>query len=466
MHITVGNIWAACTQAAPAEIAWLRAFLKLPPRDYGRERVLFLSPSDTRFYAGLVSLVQRHSPTPVTTARAVPRKLRLDPGRVGWLFDYQRAALEAVDTHARGVIEIPTGGGKGEVMVGMAAGFGGTGLVLSPSVDLMYQAAGRYKLRTGREAGICGDGTWRPDPMGLFTSCTFETLAAGIATQRVQALLNSATWVFADEAHYTPSDMCSVVLVGKETKSRGRVGGLPNAELRVGASGTPFDRSDKRDVLTVTYIGERIYTVTKQELEDRGILAPAEIDFVQVHQPFTIESAEGDDPFYQQAVRKCIVESSVRNVTFATAVLARPGPRLVFVDSVDHGYILRMTFRRLGAVTEFVYGDDSNDVRRDVLDGLAQKRVDVGIATKMWRTGIDVPALMTVGNAAARKSVIELRQGIGRGVRRIDSSGRVVKDKFYVVDIYDKGCRQLQEQAESRMSTLRRLGYPVRITNK
>jgi superfamily II DNA or RNA helicase len=465
--LVVGNIWAYCAQASAEEVAWLTEFLQLPPRQFRKEKLITFSAGDIRFYAGLVALIRRqaaHYNFKVVIRETIARTLHYDKSKVRWLFDYQEEALQAIEEKRRGILEIPTGGGKGEVCVAAVVGFGGQWLGLSPSRDLMYQLEGRYHLRTGMRGGIVGDGVWRPDPLGRFTSCTYDTLAENIGTARVQKLLASAQGIFADEAHTAPSNTCGKVLVGVESGGK-RIGGCPNAEIRIGASGTPFDRSDKRDVMTVAYIGERVYTIDRQTLEDKGVLAKAEIDFLQVYQTMDIEELEdatSDNP-YPETYRRLVVTSALRNGMIARAAMIRPGPRLVFVESVDHGHELKKAFKACGAVVDFVFGDNDKEERTDVLQGLCHRTLDVAIATRMWRTGIDVPQLMTVVNAAARKSVIELRQGIGRGIRRMDSNRRVMKDVFYVLDVYDRGCRYLQEAAESRMSTLRRVGYNIRL---
>jgi len=118
--IDVGNVNARVTQATDAEIGWLRAFLTFESaasRFTGTAQHLINKVSGT-FPAGIMPLVRSgaaHESPPIQIDERDLRapKIDRDAGAdLAWLRGYQRAALEAMIRHERGIISIPTGGGK------------------------------------------------------------------------------------------------------------------------------------------------------------------------------------------------------------------------------------------------------------------------------------------------------------------------------------------------------------------
>lgn len=234
--------------------------------------------------------------------------------------------------------------------------------------------------------------------------------------------------VVAHNCHVLPAD--SYLSVINRTK---------NAYWRVGLSGTPLARGDRRSVLAIGAIGKIIHRVRADALVEAGILARPKIKMVPVSQ-------ESDKPTYQGVYGELVVRSPKRNRAVVAAVRAAEKPCMVFVKELKHGRILEEMLGRAGLSVSFVSGQHSTDWRRSHVKGLEQGRFDALIASVVFQEGIDIPDLRSVVIACGGKSVIAALQRVGRGMRK--AAG---KDTFQVWDLADDGCKMLKRQAQARM---------------
>ncbi len=209
-----------------------------------------------------------------------------------WVYDFQREGVEQALKRTRGILDMPTGSGKTETAVALAMRLGMTNtLFIAPEADLMHNAAKRWELRTSVQAGRIGDGHMQP--VDGFTSATFQTLASRITKKDPKLLKYLATVgaLIIDEVHTLPAS--SFYNVAQS---------IP-AYYRIGMSGTPLARGDRRSLFAVAATGSIIHKVETQLLIDRGFISRPHIRMVRCEQ-------EGDEGTWQKAYAANIVSSN------------------------------------------------------------------------------------------------------------------------------------------------------------
>jgi len=277
MKLTVGNITALVSDASEDDERWLREYLAFEDagakfrrrfRKSGDGRLLLYNLWRHSFPAGLVSTVLRGAAEIGLAIEVVDGRARPcepDPAAdLGWLRDYQRAAVDACLKQTVGIVKSVTGSGKTEMFIALTRALPCRWLMLVHRTTLVRQAAERYELRTGEQAGIVSEGHWDDAPR--FVCASFQTVLAGLRSTdaahraRTTALLEGVQGVIVDEAHVVPAATTRAIL----TKAK-------HAYWRFGFSGTPLDRGDQRSIFAVAVLGPIIHEVNGRELVAAGV---------------------------------------------------------------------------------------------------------------------------------------------------------------------------------------------------
>lgn len=473
MKIDLDNINARVVQATDDERAWLHQFLSFEDhasrftrrRDgsvkVGAAKRMSLLRLDDTFPAGLVGKVKRaglkagrvvgvvDKRTPPCTVLTWKQATGSD---VPWLYDFQQEAVDMALSRTRGILDVPTGGGKTEIAVGLSMRLGMTNtLFIAPEADLMHNAARRWEKRTGVEAGRIGDG-WM-DPRDGFTAATFQTLSKRMGKDpKLTAYLPTVGSMIIDEVHTLPADSFYAVAQS-----------VP-AYYRIGMSGTPLARGDRRSLFSIAATGSIVYRVPTQLLIDRGFISRPHIQMVRCEQTST---ASG----WQAAERDLIVESKKRNRLVVDLARAAPKPGLVFVRLKKHGRILTDYLRAEGLRVEFVWGEKNTAQRDAAVERLRNGELDVIVCSVVFQTGTDIPEVRSMVIACGGKSEIATLQRIGRGMRIVkDAKGNAIKDEFWVFDVMDTepnkhaghtGNRWNAKHSRERLRAYQRVGHEV-----
>lgn len=414
-----------------------------------------------------------------------------------WLFWYQREAVDAASSRARGIIEIPTAGGKTEVFVALTRAVPCRWLFIAHRAQLMINGAKRWikrerdrldreieKLRAIDElmaqveadeledaylrvrVGMFGDGqdTVRPDDRVVFA--TFQGLHASLHG-RGREILEAAQAVCIDECHVQPADTFFAVTQAAR-----------NAFYRIGLSGTPLQRGDKRNVLAIGALGKIVYRIRIKTLIDEGRYATPIIRFVTVAGGDDIpkpskctkcdglgeakEEITGDTmpcatckgsglvaPKYPTVYKHGVIMSKKRNAAIVQIAKRAAKPCILFVEKRDHGKILKREIEKAGVTVRFVDGTKNTDQREKAIKDLGRGHIDMLITTRIMQEGIDLPAIASVINAGAGKSMIGVLQRVGRGARTTSE-----KTTIEIWDIFDSDHVSLRRQSTARRKAL------------
>lgn len=456
----MGNRLARLVRATDEEAEWLRGYLsfndaKARFRPGNRGRVQLLHPLTETFPAGFVSMIQKAAKAEGKTVDVVDKRVppgTLDPtADLSWLRDYQREAVDRVLEKKRGILWIPTGGGKTEIPVALARLVPDTHwLFLVHRTSLGEQAAERFAERNALhgvdlgEPGVIGEGRWREGK--TFTAATFQTFSAALKHEdpRAKALLGRTGGLFVDECHVLPAD------------SFNRVAMACDAYYRAGLSGTPLARGDQKSIMAIAALGPVILRIPATRLVDAGILSKPRVRLVTVQQP-TSASVTWTGVYHDKVVR-----SKKRNDALVAIAQRAAKPSFLFVKEIAHGRSITADLGRAGLNADFTFGNHSTEYRRSMAKALVRGALDVLVCSVVFQEGIDVPELRSVINGGGSKSIIATLQRLGRGMRvdrAPDGSVREGGDVFEMWDIFDVGNDWLEKHAKARRNAYIQEGH-------
>jgi superfamily II DNA or RNA helicase len=455
MIIEYRNTRALVIDATDAELRWLNNYLAFddkkaqwsPAYRTGNwdGKIRLFSLITKQFPAGLIPLVKKGAARVGTTIDIVDVRNKIAPDKtadVSWLDPVreQPQALAACLAAGRGIIWVPTGGGKTEIMIALTQSIPGKWLIAVPSLDLLNQTVDRYIERTGdTSVGSIGEGTWNE---GRVTVATFQTLYTRLKSKdlRAKAFLADIDGACFDESHLLPADAFASVPKA-----------MPKAYWRFGFSGTPLDRGDARNILLIGHTGPVIFKVAAQTLIDAGVLSKPRIKFVPL-----LQTVPGF--FWQDVYRSGVVESKARNTLLTSIALASSKPALLIVKEIDHGRTMEKHLRAAGLKTGFVWGGHSSGSRSFSSEQLARGDLDVLVVSTIYDQGVDIPELKSVIIGCGGKSAIKALQRLGRGMRV--SAG---KSEMELWDVQDSGNKWLESHAADRMRVYLTQGYETVI---
>ncbi len=462
MRLTVEQTYVR-VEATKEEREWLDSYLTFSTEQFvsrgGRakhvtEDLHLYNARREHFPTGLLPLVRKHAHAngvslDIDDRRLAPLAYREDAD-LGWLRDYQRDAVRRAAIAGRGILWLATGAGKTEIAAGLTRAVPGRWLFVVHRTNLARAAAERIERRTGERVGMIDADTFAVERV---TCATFQTLTRMLAGQHKRVtredavrLLSRFDGVMVDEAHTLPAQTYYRTLMS-----------IPNAHWRIGLSGTPLARGDRKSIFTIASLGPVLMRVKAETLIEEGHLSRPIIRMVTVPQAV-------DKPTWHGAYTQGVVNSTPRNRVVLDLALRAHKPSMVFVKQLKHGQRLKQLLERASLRVSFVNGSAPVDARMAAVERLERGDLDVIVTTAVFQEGVDAPGLRSVVLADAGRSVIALLQKIGRGMRRTD-----VKTTFEVWDVFDLqeqgGKKWLENQSRARARSYLDEGHTVEVAD-
>ena len=363
--------------------------------------------------------------------------------------DYQLDALEAALTKQRGVVHVATNGGKTAIMAGIIKAFKiPKTLILVHSSKLARQLKENIEYFLDEPVGMIGSGFFDHNAqivIGMPGSLKITKNKNKRKSFVLKSLFENVRLICIDEVHHVASKQFEEVL--KKCKY---------AYSRFGFSGTPFLRSDGKNILVEALVGPEIIRVSNKQLIDRGISAKPIVFFHQVNS--SLELKERD---WQTVYKKGIVHHEKRNESIVSlASKAAENGKLVFISvfEISHGLNLKnLLSMKTQESCVFIHGTQDPYTQDALQKSFERGEVKILIGSPVLGEGIDFDAAVDCLIVAdAKKAPINLVQKVGRVLRK----GKRI---LVVHDFIDNCHKYLKKHSTERLQIYRKEKFEVNM---
>lgn len=359
---------------------------------------------------------------------------------------YQIEGISAAIAHRRGIVQVHTGGGKTEMMIGVTRYLLDSTdmhiLLCVPTTNLLYQTFDRMTKRgiSERDISLLGDGN-QIDPNRRILISTVQSAFKRLDnSEDYMQWLSNVDCLMMDEAHHSKCRTWSTLIDRVAPK------------YLLGFSAEPFHRDKDHiigDLILRGLLGPVIHRVTIDYLVAHGYLS----------KPYVIAmdtACKGQiyNVIDWKTVNKTgIVNNIFRNTLIrdiADILIKEKKNPLILVQQISHGQDIASMISKLGYNVVMMKGGLATYVYLDgqVIDSYVDKdhrvtkdfnegKIDVLIGTSTLDEGVDIPSLSAVILAGGGKSRIKNLQRVGRGLRPKAGDNTTViidfRDRFNVV---------------------------------
>lgn len=381
------------------------------------------------------------------------------------LRNYQSEGISSALAHKRGIIQVHTGGGKTEMMIGVSRYLLDNStmniLICVPTTNLLYQTYDRILSRgiSEEEVSLLGDGNIIDAKRRIVVATVQSAYKRLDNYGEYMEWLENVDCLMMDEAHHSKCRTWSTLI--------DRVA----PEYLLGFSAEPFHRDKEHivsDLILRGLLGPVIHRVTIDYLVAHGYLSKPYVLAVDT-------KCKGN--MYQvidwAVVNKsCIVNNTLRNDTIkeiAATLIDENKKPLILVQQIAHGQSLAESLSKLGysvymmtggrSITVFLDGriiDKYKDNENRVIKEFNEGRIDALIGTSTLDEGVDIPSLSAVILAGGGKGRLKNIQRIGRSLR--SKSGT---NTSYVIDFRDKFNVVTNSHFKKRKSSYDEMNMPV-----
>jgi len=345
---------------------------------------------------------------------SIPEKIEIDAVELYGDFDKERwnkvqfPLLKEMVRKGRAVVRLATGGGKTEIIAGIAKVYSDKKiLVLVNRMELLHQTIDRLKQRLKEEVGyIHGDVVESRVMVGMVNTVWNRRA-------KLKDFLSSVDVVISDECHRMTAKIWSKVLESVD------------APYRFALSGTPLKGDVIRDKMLVGLTGPVIEGMGVMDLVEEGYAVFPEvklIDTVSVLGKYNLMGMRYNDV--------CdAVYSDIRLWGLLKELVRWHGKSglVVFTERVQIclGLYENLSVMGNGLKVGISYGGLSKKDRLLVLEKFKNREIDVLVTTTVLDEGVDVSAISGVVFMCSNVSIVRILQRIGRGVRREEGKDSV-----------------------------------------
>lgn len=377
---------------------------------------------------------------------------------------YQLKAINAClrNKHGRGIIDSVTGSGKTAIMASIAGKLSldhdAKTIVLVSRKGLLYQTREDFETLLCVPVGMVGDGKRMLDaniviatPQSLVAALPEEESDLyGVKTRcrkqepRLLNLIRQSSCLLIDEAQHASSNTVY------------RLGLLSPAVWRFAFSGTPLKNKRWEDFCLYGLTGKRLHTVSGHSLVKKDVLAEPRI--IVIRDP-SIYGGRGVShvPYNTVFSRMLSTNRAYNNaVAYIAKKLCRLNkPPIVFTHRIEHVKSMRRQFDKLGVAYEVLTGDTPMTVRNDVKKRYTNGENFALIVSSIFDEGENVPNAASLIFAGGGKSVVNVRQRLGRGMRKKEDN------RVWVIDFDHSPAPMLFRHYEERIKIYQKEKYSI-----
>ncbi|AOZ62365.1 helicase 2 [Bacillus phage SBP8a] len=234
---------------------------------------------------------------------------------------------------------------------------------------------------------------------------------------------------------------------------------MENAQYRIGLTGTV----DPKDVIMKhrleALFGNIIAKVSNDEMIKRGISSKPRIRVLEVKEPRSIELAEN----YLEAYKLGIAENDYRTglgVKMAiTFYEAKKAGVVLTVTHIEHGNRAVAMLQEKGYEVGFLHGDLTLEERTDLLTRFDNNELHFLVASTIIDEGISINSIGCMVLLNGGKSMRQILQRIGRGLRLNGVDG----NQTVIFDFVDMTHRILKSHSKERLRLYKEEKFDVKL---
>lgn len=353
------------------------------------------------------------------------------------LYDYQKAAVDAVAAGQYGILQSPAGSGKTQMGIALVKRFGKKALWLTHTLDLLRQSKERAELYMDKRV----IGTITEGKVNIGSGITFATI-------QTMCKLNLAQYkdlwdtIIVDECHRcsgTPTAMTQFYKVLNSLSAR----------HKIGLSAT-VHRSDGMIEATYALLGHVIYTVPDKAVGDKimkvGILP------VATGVELSRDCLNTDGTLNYMKMVTYLTENLRREEVIVNTIKLNEGKScLILSDRLSHlehlmNWLPAHMRRDAVMVSSKMTTKKGKAEREKAIEDMRSGRKKYLFATySLAKEGLDIPRLERLFLTTPQKDYAVVTQSIGRIARVFDGKAEpiaydFVDDVAYLVKSYKKRC--------------------------
>lgn len=393
------------------------------------------------------------------------------------LEDYQVDCLRKIAKSECMIVNVPTGGGKGELIAGACKAISCPTVILADQTIVIDQLKSRLELRdVSDDVGLFYAGK-KPNGQTIVVGTiqsltvgkkpdipdkrdqdydkkikTFEKRLSTYKTRKknVAALLQyikDAEMIIVDEADKCVSGPW-INLFRHHFKGR----------RRFGFSGTPFDESKPLEALILQeHLGSIGFRVSREHLTNLGRIIPCEYYMLAYGMDGTISESSAYDIAYNEHM----TYSPKFHKLIGSLCKSLSGDKigtLILVDRADLGNNLKEYILDCGLRVDFIHGLTPKKQRKEALTRFERRELDVLIGGKIINRGLDLKGgceNLIIATGGKLKS--DFIQKIGRALR-VNALG-----KSKIFDILFRCNKYLYSHSKERLKFIISLGYKTTL---
>lgn len=418
------------------------------------------------------------------------------------LWEHQKEAIAAAVAAERGIIQIPTAGGKTAIAAFVIREIGRPTLFLVNGLSLLGQTVRNFReFFPDVDIGVIGGGEYST---GFITVASVQTLWSRRVQDDVQHLLKSVDVVIGDEIHHVAPTTARSKTKDKKSKAItcpgiGPIQRFPgntmfyvlsmvDAKWRYGLSATPGAAGSIRRGVMRAVLGKLCYRTTYNHLRDLGILSDVYVFMVESPQfPHKRKWRTAYDTYIQKSdemntlvLRMARILSAMQLSALVVVNRLNFYQRTVEFDeqgqlSINerikegHARILLSLAHKMGMDISLLSGDLPDNDRLPIIDQLQNEPGTLCIST-ILREGIDIPNLGAIVYACGGRAATQDDSNISDSPAAIQTIGRILrkphgKHKAVFVDFLHRDGGVLESHSCERKQAYEEHGYPVTVVS-
>lgn len=379
------------------------------------------------------------------------------------LRDEQLTAIRKVAMYHRGILQLPTGSGKTEIMCGIVEyiksciGYYPTVLILEPTLNLVKSTIKRFK-----KYGIPAQSYSETRSIMLNTVNICHPASLNNDIEKDSNLLKDINILLGDESHHFNSESFR-----KPTYN------TQNLYMSIGLSASAISQEhigltelsdyEPKEVWTFSATGPLLMNIVTANLVGDRLAEPVLL-MMKYH---CNEELETNDPSNWHDVMKTHLESENRNILIANIAkffYEKDRKTLILVNTIRWSQALLKTLWNMDIPVGASYGSNKFEIYNgyefisdtSVLKDFESGKLSVLIGTTHLYEGADIPNLDTIILAFGGNGERTQIQGVGRALR-LTKNGKYA----YIVDFTDEGDIVLSKHSRNRLNRyINNIGVP------